>query len=191
MWRKNTFLFLFVTLTSVLLAPNCATLMRKRTQRIPVTSSPVGATVIVNGQQQGVTPLEIRLVRKKKGQVIRIESPGYNPFEIRLKRKMSGGPIAGNVLIGLIPGVVPAVLYKMYYDEDPNVMTKTFGIWMLTAVACGAVLTAIDSSGSGYELNPRDLTVTLSKADGLPRVDTMFLNPDEFQNIKWIRVRKD
>jgi hypothetical protein len=165
--------------------------MRKRTQRIPVTSSPVGATVIVNGQQQGVTPLEIRLVRKKKGQVIRIESPGYNPFEIRLKRKMSGGPIAGNVLIGLIPGVVPAVLYKMYYDEDPNVMTKTFGIWMLTAVACGAVLTAIDSSGSGYELNPRDLTVTLSKADGLPRVDTMLIDANDFPNIKWIRVRKN
>lgn len=47
------------------------------------------------------------------------------------------------------------------------------------------------SGGSGYELNPRDLTVTLSKADGTLRVDTMFLKPDEFQNVKWIRVHRD
>lgn len=156
-----------------------------------MTSDPLGATVIVNGVRQGVTPLEIRLARKEKGQVIRIESPGYNPFEIRPRRKMSGGPIAGNVLIGLIPGIVPAVAYNFEHDEDPNVGTMTILIWMLSAAACGAVLTAIDSGGSGYELNPRDLTVTLSKADGTLRVDTMFLNPDEFRNVKWIRVHRD
>lgn len=191
MWKKNTIVLLLLPLMSVLLSPGCATLTRKRTQRIPVTSSPVGATVIVNGQQQGVTPLEIRLVRKTRGQVIRIESPGYNPFEIRLKRKMSGDHIAGNVLIGLIPGLVPAGLYRLNNDHDPHYVANTFAIWMLAAVACGAVFTAIDSSGSGYELNPRDLTVTLSKADGPPRVDTMFLNPEDFRNIKWIRIHKD
>ncbi len=110
--RANRFI-IFLTLTSVLLAPNCATLTRRRTQRIPVTSSPVGATVIVNGQQQGVTPLEIQMVRKKKGQVIRIESPGYNPVEIRPQRKMSVGPIIGNVLLGLIPGIGGAYIYVL------------------------------------------------------------------------------
>jgi hypothetical protein len=181
----------FLILSSMLLTPDCATITRRSKQRIPVTSDPLGATVIVNGVRQGVTPLEIRLARKEKGQVIRIESPGYNPFEIRPRRKMSGGPIAGNVLIGLIPGIVPAVAYNFEHDEDPNVGTMTILIWMLSAAACGAVLTAIDSGGSGYELNPRDLTVTLSKADGTLRVDTMFLNPDEFRNVKWIRVHRD
>ena len=181
----------FLILSSILLTPDCATITRRSKQRIPVTSDLVGATVIVNGVQQGVTPLEIRLGRKEKGQVIRIESPGYNPFEIRLHRRMSGGPIAGNVLIGLIPGVVPSVAYNMEHDEDENVSTMSYLIWMLSAAACGAVLTAIDSGGSGYELNPRDLTVTLSKADGALRVDTMFLNPDEFPNVKWIRVHRD
>jgi len=181
----------FLILFSILLAPDCATITRRSKQRIPVTSDPVGATVIVNGVQQGVTPLEIMLARKEKGQVIRIESPGYNPFEIRLRRKMSGGPIAGNVLIGLIPGAVPAFAYKLNNDEDPSVATTTILIWALSAAACGAALTAIDSGGSGYELNPIDLTVTLSKANGTLRVDTMFLNPDEFRNVKWIRVHRD
>ncbi len=155
-----------------------------------MTSDPIGATVIVNGVQQGVTPLEIRLARKEKDQVIRIESPGYNPIEIRPKRKLSAGPIAGNFLIGLIPGMVAAVFYNASSGDD-DVTTTTALIWVLAAAACGAVFTAIDSGGSGYELSPRDLTVTLSKADGTLRVDTMFLNPDEFRSVKWIRVHRD
>ncbi len=191
MKKKPVLASSFLILFSILLAPDCATITRRSKQRIPVTSDPMGATVIVNGIQQGVTPLEIRLARKKKSQVIRIESPGYNPIEIRPKRKMSAGPIAGNVLIGLIPGVVPAVAYNMEHDEDENVGTMSILIWMLSAAACGAVFTAIDSGVSGYELNPKDITVTLSKADGTPRVDTMFLDPDEFLNVKWIRIHRD
>ena len=99
MWKKNAALLLVLTLMSVLLAPNCATLTWKRTQRIPVTSSPVGATVSVNGMQEGTTPLEIRLVRREKGQVIRIEAPGYNPFEIRTQRNISFKTILGNIVL--------------------------------------------------------------------------------------------
>jgi hypothetical protein len=178
-------------LFSLLLAPDCATITRRSKQRIPVTSDPMGATVIVNGVLQGVTPLEIRLARKEKAQVIRIESPGYNPIEIRPKRKMSGGPIAGNFLIGLIPGAVPAFAYNLKHDDEEGDGKRTMLIWVLAAAACGAALTAIDSGGSGYVLNPRDLTVTLSKADATLRVDTMVLDPDDFRNVKWIRVHRD
>jgi hypothetical protein len=121
--RANRF-FLFLTLTSVLLAPNCATLkeQRKRTQRIPVTSSPVGATVSVNGQQQGVTPLEIRLARKEKDQVIRIESAGYNPYEIRVKRGISPWVVLMDVWLGAVSGFGAALLYAGITNE-PGVST--------------------------------------------------------------------
>jgi len=33
--------------------------------------------------------------------------------------------------------------------------------------------------------------VTLTRADGPPRVDTMNIDADDFRNVKWIRVRRD
>src|SRR5512140_2454487 len=107
MRRKNTARLLILPLVSVLLVPGCATLTRKTTQRIPVTSVPAGATVSVNGVEQGVTPLMIWPDRKWKGQVIRIEAPGYNPVEIKLKRNLSEGPVLGNFFVGAMSGVVP------------------------------------------------------------------------------------
>ncbi|MCK7493382.1 MAG: hypothetical protein MZW92_61785 [Comamonadaceae bacterium] len=104
---------------------------------------------------------------------------------------MSGGPIAGNFLIGLIPGAVPAFAYNLKHDDEEGDGKRTMLIWVLAAAACGAALTAIDSGGSGYVLNPRDLTVTLSKADATLRVDRMVLDPDDFRNVKWIRVHRD
>jgi hypothetical protein len=173
-------------LFSILLSANCATITRRSKQRIPVTSAPVGATVIVNGVEQGVTPLTIALARKWKGQVIRIESPGYNPVEIRPQRKMSGIPILGNFLLGVYPGFLAALLVAP--DDD------TMGplVWGLSAAAFGAGFTAIDIGyGNGYGLRPTDLTVTLTKANGTPRVDTMLIDAEDFRNVTWIRVRRD
>ena len=191
MWRKTAFRFLSMALASALLCPNCATIITRSKQTIPVTSTPVGAKVIVNGVEQGVTPLEIRLVRKQRGQVIRIESPGYNPFEIRPKRTLSFGPILSNFLIGVITGTYPALAYNVQHDEDDNVVTNTLLVWGLTAAAVCGVFTAIDTWGRGYAFSPIELAVTLTKADGTPRVDTMLVDADDFKNVKWIRVRRD
>jgi hypothetical protein len=156
-----------------------------------VTSSPAGATVIVNGFEQGVTPLEVRLDRKQKGYVIRIESPGYNPVEIRLQRRISGKTILGNFLLGVIPASVPAMFWLDANAEEvaiPELGTAL--VWTLSAAAFGGLFTIIDGS-KGYILRPRDLTVTLTKADGTPRVDTMLVDAEDFRNVKWIRVRRD
>jgi hypothetical protein len=183
--------FLLLTLTSVLLSPNCATFTQKSTQRIDVTSTPVGATVIVNGFEKGVTPIEIRLVRAEKNQVFRIESPGYDSVEIRLKRKLPGRIILGNFLLGLIPAVVPAGMWGVANNDEDNAEAVGILIELLGAVAFGGLLDWADAGGNGYSLEPRELTVTLTKADGTPRVDTMVVNENELRNIKWIRVRKD
>ena len=187
MKQKANCIFLLLTFTSVLLSPNCAMLTRRSTQRIPVTSSPIGAAVIVNGVEQGVTPIEIKLARKQKGQVIRLESPGYNPFEIRLMKKTWGGAFFGNILLGLLPGVVPAGVYSLSNDGEGGGV-----IWILSAAGFGAIFTMFDSlSGAANTIEPKELTVTLTKADGTPRVDTMLVDADDFQNIKWIRVHRD
>ena len=43
--------------------------------------------------------------------------------------------------------------------------------------------------GKTYNLDSKELTVTLTKADGPPRVNTMLV--DDFQNVTWIRVHRD
>jgi PEGA domain len=186
--RKNSAPLFLLALVSLWIFPGCATLLEKRTQRIPVTSFPVGATVSVDGVKQGVTPLEIRLARKVKDQVIRIESLGYDPVEIRPQRKKAAVPIVGNLLIGVALGIVPAGLWA----EANELSSGTYStlIWALSTAAVTAVLTAIDTGGSGkgYELRPTELVVTLTKIDGTPRVAIIFLDADEFRSIKWIRV---
>jgi len=187
MRRKNAVLLLFLTLASVLLSPSCATLTRIGGQRIPVTSAPTGATVFVNGQRQGVTPLSLWLVRREKNQIIRIECPGYNPIEIRPRRRPSGAPFLGNILLGFIPATVPAALHSLAHDGEGGML-----IWTLYAAAFGALFTAVDSgSGAINDFEPKELTVTLTKADGPPRVDTMLIDVEDLKDVKWIRVRKD
>lgn len=192
--RANRF-FLCLTLTSVLLSPDCATLTRRNTQGIPVTSTPVGATVSVNGVEQGVTPVEIRLERKPKGQIIRIESPGYNPIEIRPERKLSGSVILGNFLLGIGPGFLPALIFGLgrLFDSTKATDTATALIWGLSAAAFSGGFTFIDTgvNGKGYTLKPKELIVTLTKVDGTPRVDTIFISAGDLRNVKWIRIHRD
>jgi hypothetical protein len=175
--------FLLLLFLGVLLTPNCATLTGKRTQRIPVTSSPAGATVIVNGVRQGVTPLEVRLATKEKGQVIRIESPGYNPVEISVKSRISVVILLSDVLLGAAGGILWVGL------GETGDLSFLKARWPLVLAVAGS-LTLLDlSTGKGFILEPRDLTVTLTKADGAPRVDTMLVDAADFRNVKWIRVR--
>jgi len=194
MWRTNTALLLLLTFMIVLLSPGCATLTRSSRQRIPVTSSPAGAKVIVNGVEKGATPLEIRLPRKGKGQVIRIESPGYNPVEISVERKFSTAMLLGDVALGAALGFGVVVLVGAYSSSGNNV--DFWDGWDETArISIPAGMVAVPlidwAFGKTYNLDPKELTVTLTKADGTPRVDMVLVDADDLQNIKWIRVRKD
>jgi hypothetical protein len=156
-------------------------------QGIPITSTPQGATVYINGVRKGATPLTLWLKRRQKGQVIRIESPGYRPVEIRLIKMTSGAPLMGNLLLGLVPGVVPAIRHSLANDGK-----GFYTIWVLSAAAFGAIFMALDGiSGAISEFEPKEIVVRLKKADGPPRVDTIFLDADEFKNVKWIRVHRD
>lgn len=154
-------------------------------QRIPVTSSPRGATVFVNGVRQGETPLGLFLARKHKGPVIRIEAPGYDPVEIRVGRKTTGLAVLGNILLGVIPAVVPAARHSLAHDGE-----GALTIWFLWAAAFGAAFTVFDTAtGSINEFAPKEIVVTLKKSNGPPRVETILVAEEDFRDIKWIRIR--
>jgi hypothetical protein len=187
MWRKRTSLFLILTIAGILSAPGCASITRRSTQRIPVTSSPPGASVAVNGIQKGQTPLVIRLPRRQERQIIRIESLGYNPVEIRMKRRGSGQYFFYNAFFYLVPGALPLIF-------DIHTEAKDFLPWSLIGLGTGLFLTTLFDfgiTGAIHEFRPEEISVTLTKADGSPRVDTIVLDADDFRNIKWIRVHRD
>jgi hypothetical protein len=187
MWRTRTGWALLAALSSILLASSCATMTRGSRQWIPVTSSPPRATVSINGVLKGATPLGIGLARNKKSQVIRIESPGYNPFEIRVERDISILHEFGNVLTASLIGGTAAWIAFMYDDTANSDAISRIGI---PAGILGFCL--IDFvSGGVYSLDPTEITVTLTKADGTPRIDTLLIDADVLPDIKWIRVRRD
>jgi hypothetical protein len=61
-------------------------------------------------------------------------------------------------------------------------------IYLKSAAALGGLFMLVDIGGEGYHLAPQVLTVTLTKADGPPRVDTMVLDADDLRNVTWIRI---
>jgi hypothetical protein len=191
--KKKIARLVVLALVTLLVEPGCATLLRRTTQRIPVTSSPAGATVSVNGEALGTTPLQIKLTRWKRKQIIRIESPGYNPFEIRAQRKIKADPVAGNLLFGLLVGSVPAAVHRHDHETtEPEGVDDSWLIWVLWATAVSSVFTAMDlGGGQAYEVRPKELVVTLTKVDGPPRVDTIHVDIDEFRDVKWIRVHRN
>jgi len=191
MRRKNAAFLFILTLACVLLVPSCAVLTRTSEQGIPVTSFPAGAAVIVNGIWQGRTPLAIKFTRWEKGHVVRIESPGYNPVEIRLRREVSADTILGSFLLGLVPGIAPALagLGLSHTRSDPSAEKMILSIYFGSAAVLGGLFALMDlGSGQEYTLTPKNLTVTLTKADGTPRVDTVLIDADDLRNVKWIRV---
>lgn len=78
--KKFAKLFTLGILTS-LLASGCATITKGPKQSVSVESSPPGATVIVDGQTIGNTPLRVRLSRTAAHEVS-IERPGYYSEQI-------------------------------------------------------------------------------------------------------------
>ena len=91
----------------------CATIIHGSRQEMFLTCEPRVASVFVDGQYVGNTPLNTRLSRGKDHQ-LRIELRGYKPFEATLTRRLDGW-IFGNILLGGIIGVaVDAASGSMY-----------------------------------------------------------------------------
>jgi len=160
--QRKTKSILALIVSSVFFFQNCATLSRGTSQKIPVTSNPSGAKIIVDGEEMGYAPLELKL-KRKKSHVIRIEKQGYNPLEIRTTRKTSAGLSSlGNVIwigIGLL-----AVLFGRFLG------TQSDGRQGLALIIGGPILglgpLLIDFlSGANYALSPTELNVTLTKQE--------------------------
>src|SRR5689334_739562 len=82
----------------------CATIIHGTKQEVGISSSPTGATVMIDNNDVGVTPVVSKLSRKQN-HVVKIQLAGYQPFETTLTHSVSGwvwGNLAFGGLIGLV-----------------------------------------------------------------------------------------
>jgi len=191
--KRKTQIILAVFVSSVFLFQNCATIIRGTSQKIPVTSVPSGAKIIVDGEEMGYAPLELKL-KKKKSHIIRVEKQGYNPLEIRIARKASPGlSILVNMIwggVGLFGGAIAAFpFYLLSSDEDKGPALAY--VCMIGGAILGWLGAIIKDfkSGANYTLSPEVVNFTLTKIEGKPQPDLILLDAEQLQNIKWIRIK--
>jgi hypothetical protein len=85
-----------ILLISLFIFQGCATIVHGTGEEISIGSTPSGATVIVDSQEKGKTPLVVDCKRKDSHK-IRIELAGYEPYEINLETTTSGW-FLGNII---------------------------------------------------------------------------------------------
>ena len=199
---RKTQIILALSLSSVFLFQSCATIISGKSKRIPVTSRPVRARIIVDGEERGYTPLILNL-KKSNSYIVRVETPGYNPLEMRISRKVSNSlplSILGNmVTLGL-----PCMFVAGFFFGDPEVSPPFLGGLLLTkeerekadrraligfVLGTGAGILVDTLSGANFTLSPKELTVTLSKIEGKPQPNFILIDAEQFQDIKWIRIK--
>jgi hypothetical protein len=103
----------------------CGTIVQGKRQDVSFMSTPVGATVTVDGNVVGQTPVTAKLKRKDKHSV-RIDMAGYQPFQATIERKVSGwvwGNIIFGGLIGLAVDAGTGGMYRLKPDHVAATLT--------------------------------------------------------------------
>lgn len=98
---------------------SCATIVHGTHQSVGIASSPSNASVWIDRNYQGNTPIIVEMSRKDN-HFIRIELEGYEAYEATFSRKMSGW-VFGNIifggLIGLAVDAVSGGIYVLTPDQ--------------------------------------------------------------------------
>jgi hypothetical protein len=86
-------------------AAGCATLLVPSTAHIPVTSNPPGATVLLDGQRLGETPMVVQAANKNR-HVITLHMDGYREGVCQLTTGVGAGYVILDVLLGIVPAII-------------------------------------------------------------------------------------
>jgi len=103
MKRPSKLLWIVAVLAAPLAVLACASIMHGKAQEVSIASTPSGATVTVDNEALGTTPVVAKLKRKDK-HVIAVKLDGYQPFELTTTRSTSGW-VWGNILFGGLIGL--------------------------------------------------------------------------------------
>jgi len=105
------------------LSSSCATLLKGGRQRVSFDSHPSGASVVINGQWEGSTPVHSRL-KTNDSYTIEFRKEGYRTESVRLRRVLGVGWVIADVFFGVWPVVVDGITGDWYYLERSRVRVE-------------------------------------------------------------------
>lgn len=180
--KRQNALLVGSVIASLFLCQNCATIFNGTTQKIPVTSTPSGVRVLVNGELRGHAPLVLKL-KKKKGHVVRLEKKGYVPVEMRLMRRSDLLPsVAGNFFLG---GLGTSWLLNLSSSVSMDISGEAR--YLIMFAGWGAAVMVDVLTGAAYKLVPDHLILNLSrKKEGVSR--SMRVRVERAGDTEWIQV---
>lgn len=118
MTKYIIFVFRHIFLLLLPLTMGCASMMQGSTESAGISSNPDGATVFVNGEIKGETPVILDLKRKSDYR-IELKKEGYQDASASITHNVSGW-VWGNVLfgglIGLAVDACAGGMYKLSTD---------------------------------------------------------------------------
>ena len=107
-----------LSLTLSLFLSSCCSIIHGSKQDIDISSAPAGATVKVDGQNRGITPVLLQLEREKD-HIIVIEKEGHQPQTTEVNKSVSGW-VWGNLVFGGIIGLVVDYCTGAIWTLDPE-----------------------------------------------------------------------
>lgn len=85
----------------------CASVLGTKSKDFEFTSNPVGATVTVDGNPAGTTPVKIHLSNLKDHTIV-FRKDGFQDATCTLSKGTGGGWVILDVLTGLVPVIIDA-----------------------------------------------------------------------------------
>jgi hypothetical protein len=153
-------LLTLILIPALVFLSSCAVLFNGSNQLIPVSSTPAGAEVFVDGELIGITPLELELARANSHTLL-LRS-GDLEREIIITNSLNGGVVA----LDLVPGAIMATLTLLFIPCDPvslggcSVRDDLMPYFVGATLVIGAPPIAIDAAtGAWYELSPGEVFV--------------------------------
>lgn len=120
------FINLFIVLIVAVLLNSCATIINGTSQQVNITSTPIEAKVIIDGEELGKTPF-IADLKRKDNHIVKIELDGYKTEVITLNGKTSGW-FFGNCLFGGVIGMAVDAITGGMYKLQPEEIKRTMNV---------------------------------------------------------------
>ena len=141
----------------LVLLSSCAVFTHGTTQIIPVSSTPSGAEIFIDGESQGFTPAELELGRGKSHELTL--KLGTQTQTIVLKNVPEAGTIALDAApAGVAGGLTLFTCVRASQEDDPFLPLFCSGGFLITVLA-GTPLYVDALTGAWYRLVPESVSV--------------------------------